>query len=167
MALCSLYQNPAILPILGSMLSPRLLILFFRQDSLLRIFMWLMGFGILVLLDSLATVWLASRIGAYLAIALVGAMTWISLAVQFASLSRHIRLARKLAARGGGIEHEFRHICGLVVSALLIITPGLLTDILAWAIYVPPLRLVIGNTIVRRNRPEFEQLHQHLSVDEL
>jgi UPF0716 family protein affecting phage T7 exclusion len=149
------------------MLSPRLLILFFRRDSLIRIFMWLMGFGILVLLDSLATVWLASQLGAYLAIAAVGTLTWISLAIQFGSISRHIRLARKNASRAADIDREFQHICGLLVSALLIITPGILSDLVAWVVYITPVRLVVGNLIVRNNRPEFEQLHQHLSVDEL
>ena len=149
------------------MLSPRLLILFFRRDTLLSIFMWLMGFGIFVLLDSLVTVWLASLIGAYIAVAAVGIMTWASLAIMFASLSRHIRLARTNAARAATSEREFRHICGLLIAAILIISPGFLTDILAWVIYLPPVRLLVGGFIVRANHQEFEQLHQHLSVDEM
>jgi UPF0716 family protein affecting phage T7 exclusion len=148
------------------MLSPRLLIMFFRKESLVQIFMWLMGFGILILLDSLTTIWLASRIGAYLAVAAVGIMTWLNLAVVFASLSRHIRIARSEAARAAGADLQFKHICGLVISALLVISPGLLTDLVAWIVYLPPLRLLAGDLLVRRNRHEFDQLHQHLSVDE-
>ena len=148
------------------MLSPRILILFFRQESLLRIFMWLMGFGILILLDNLATIWLATRIGAYMSVAVVGIMTWLSLAIVFASLSRHVRLARSKAARASDSNDEFKHICGLLISAILIITPGLLSDFLGWVIYIPPIRLLVGRLIFQRNRIEFEQLHQHLSVDE-
>jgi UPF0716 family protein affecting phage T7 exclusion len=140
--------------------------MFFRRESLLQIFMWLMGFGIFILLDSLATVWLASRIGAYLAVAAVGIMTWLSLAVVFASLSRHVRIARAEAARAADTDLQFKHICGLVISALLIISPGLLTDFVAWIVYLPPVRLLAGDLLVKRNRHEFDQLHQHLSVDE-
>ena len=129
-------------------------------------FMWLMGFGILILLDNLATIWLAAQIGAFFAVAMVGIMTWLSLAVLFASLSRHIRSARTHAARAADTNLEFKHISGLIISALLIISPGLLTDILAWIIYIPPVRLLVGRLVFHRNKVEFEQLHQHLSVDE-
>jgi len=142
------------------------MIRFLHRESLLQIFMWLMGLGILILLDSLATIWLASIIGAYVAVALVGIMTWVSLTLVFLSMARHIRIARSLAARAAFPKMEYIHLSSLVISALLIILPGLITDIMAWVLYIPPVRLAIGSLVYRRFSPEFEELNQHLSTEE-
>ena len=143
------------------------MILFMHRESLVRIFMWLMGFGILILLDNLATIWLASLIGAFVAVALVGVLTWVNLSVVFAAMARHIRLARLGASRGTMAKTEFIHLSSLTVSAILIISPGLITDLLAWLLFLPPLRIVVGTQVFRRFKTEFEQLHQHLSTEEL
>lgn len=148
------------------MLSTRLMNQFLHKESLLSIFMWLMGFGILILLDSLATIWLASKLGAYLALALVGIMTWVSLGVVFLSLSRHIQRIRTLAARGAFSPVEYMHVCGLVLSAILIITPGLLSDLMAWVLFFQPFRLGCGAVVYHRFSGEFEELNQHLSTEE-
>jgi UPF0716 family protein affecting phage T7 exclusion len=128
--------------------------------------MWLMGFGIFILLDSLVTIWIASVIGAYFAVAAVGSLTWLSLAILFTSLSRHIRLARTQATKAVDASKEFKHISSLIISALFVISPGILTDIVAWILYIPPIRLFIGSLILNRNQTDFDQLQQHLAADE-
>lgn len=148
------------------MISLRLMSLFFHRDSLLRIFMWLMGFGILILLDNLATIWIASVIGAYTAVALVGVVTWVCLAIVFSAIARHIRIARVNAAKGTYSKMEYVHLSGLMLSAILIISPGFMTDILAWLIFVTPVRLSIGALVYYRFKSEFEQIHQHLATEE-
>ena len=149
------------------MLSARLIILFVQKESLGKIFLWLMGLGIFVLLDTLATLALAAQVGAYLAVALVGVFTWVGLGIFFASLARHIKLLRNAAARGILAQMEFAHISGLCLGALLIIVPGLVTDVLGWLCYLQPFRLFVGKLIYKRFEPEFEQVNQHLAVEDV
>lgn len=149
------------------MLSPRMIIQFVKKESLARIFLWMMGLGIFILLDTLSTIALAARIGAYLAVAMVGILTWAGLGIFFASMARHIRILRNTASKGSLPRAEFVHISALALGALLVIIPGFVTDLLGWLCYLPPVRMALGGLIYRRFEHEFEQVYQHLAIDDL
>ena len=141
----------------------RLLPLLFQKQSLLRIFIWATGLSIFILVDTLGTIYLASRTGAYLAVAIVGISTWVNLAIVLGSLGRHTGKIRKNSKEGVFKQIEYIHVNGLLISSLLMLLPGLVTDLLGWIIFFLPVRLAVGSALYYPNQEAYQEVHQYMS----
>jgi len=146
------------------LIDPRLLFSLFKPRGMLNIVMALLGVGILVLFDTLATMIVASWIGAYLALAVSAISVWVSLFLMWSSLVRYRKRVMQKVRQAHFPEMEFMHLSALMVSVILVAIPGFVTDILAWVIFFTPIRLLAGAIIVRLNREDFVTVYQHLQA---
>lgn len=142
----------------------RLLFSLFQPRGLINYIMALLTVGLFIMLDTLGTMYMATFTGAYLALAIGGISLWISLLLMMASLARHVRRIKVGARQGLFLSFEFVHLCGLLVCTVLVILPGVITDLLAWILYLPPFRLALGGLLFRRYRSEFGMVYEDLQA---
>lgn len=143
----------------------RLLISLFRPRGLLNYIMALLAVGILILLDTFATMYIATYMGAYLALALSALLMWVSLFLIWASLAQHIKQIRLAASQGLFPQLEFLHLAGLLIATFLVVLPGFVTDLFAWILYLPPFRLGLGAILFKRYEHEFTSVYEELQVN--
>jgi UPF0716 family protein affecting phage T7 exclusion len=143
----------------------RLLYSLFLPHGLLNYIMGLLLVGLLIMLDTLGTMFVASYLGAYLALALSAISMWVSLLLMWGSLYRHSRRIRHGARQGLFLQLEFIQVCALLVGTFLVVLPGFLTDLFAWLIYIPPFRIALGTIIFRRYRQEFNTVYEELQAN--
>lgn len=136
-----------------------------RQKTLAQTICSLMGLGLFILLDTLVTMMLASRTGAYLALAIVAGLSWFLVAFIFSSMSRHIKLMKAKLETAAYPDHEFRHLAGLGLALVFAIVPGLVTDLIALVLYCIPARLAAGSLIFKHNQGAWEEAAQILSSE--
>lgn len=143
----------------------RLLFSLFKPRGLLNYIMVLLAIGIFILFDTFSTMYIATYLGAYLALALSAVFMWVSLLLIWASLARHIREIKVAASQGLFPSLEFMHLAGLLVATFLVMLPGFMTDLFAWVLYLPPFRLGLGAIIFKRYRSEFTAVYEELQVN--
>ena len=142
----------------------RLLYDLFRPRGILDYLVVLLGLGLLLLANTLATMLIATLIGAYLSLALSAIIVWISLFLVFGSLLRHIRKVKEAAKEGNFPTIDFMHLSGLVVATVCMVVPGYFTTVVGWVTFMPPIRLAIGALILRKYEPDFTILYEHLQA---
>jgi len=139
------------------------LVFFSRKRKLKTLIINGMGLALLLLTDAFFTLVLASQTGAYLALAILAAGSWILALFIYLSLSRHLEAMQKKLNSAAYPEMEFTHLSSLGLALLLSLIPGLFTDLLALILYFLPIRLLFGRIFYVKNRTAWEEAAQILS----
>jgi UPF0716 family protein affecting phage T7 exclusion len=142
------------------------LLRFFDHGYVVRLFMLLFIPASAMIADGLLLILLAERYGRYLALAITGATGLLGLFFLGNSVSTTLMTLRRHVSEGRYPRRQYHSLAALVVAGLLLLTPGLFTDVLGLLFYVPPLRLWLGALVCLPIRNELKELYQYLKMDE-
>jgi UPF0716 family protein affecting phage T7 exclusion len=137
----------------------------FIPRSLLSVVMLLLLAGLLVLVNIFFLMYTSVRLGAYLSLAGAGLISLFSTAIFWSSVRRYMVRVRTLARSCLNPRLAYIHLAGLMMSLLFIVIPGPLTAVVAWLLYLPPLRLSLGALIYRRYRSAFTVIHEDVQTE--
>lgn len=146
-------------------MSPEWLFAFTHRSQLIRFFSLLTGLSTLVLADGLVLIRLARVSGAYLALALEGAVTLVALVIVGSTVNGLIRTIRQDARTGTYRPRRYARLAGTVIAGVLLVVPGFVTDIAGLLLYLPPGHQLFAVLFVRRNAAGLQRVHEYLTME--
>lgn len=148
------------------MLGNLILLTLLKKEKLFSLVMAVMAYSLLFFADSFFSMWLSTKFGAYLTIALVAAATWLQALVILSGILRYQRLLNIRIKIADYPRMEFIQLSGLGISLLLCLSPGFLSDALCWLIYLPPFRLLLGQALFKKYQASYTATYELLSSED-
>lgn len=121
------------------------------------------GLGLVMTADSLATIWIASGIGALGAVAVCGLAGLLGAGLFSIRLVVLRSQIRERMARGVSGDAEIEQFAGVFILTALAALPGLASSCLAVVLYPPILSRYVGKIILAGEGSSLELLRQHLA----
>ncbi|MDA3951907.1 MAG: FxsA family protein [Spirochaeta sp.] len=146
-------------------MSPEWLFAFTHRSQLIRSFSLLTGLSTLVLADGFVLIRLARLSGAYLALALEGAVTLVAVVIVGSTVNGLIRTIRLDAGTGTYRPLRYARLAGAVIAGVLLVVPGFITDIVGLLLYLPPGRHLFAALFVRRHAAGLHRVHEYLTME--
>ena len=146
-------------------MSPEWLFAFTHRSTLIRFFSLLTGLSTLVLADGLVLIRLARLSGAYLALAVEGAVTLVAAVIVGSTVNGVIRTIRLDAHTGSYRPLRYAQLVGTVIAGVLLVVPGFVTDIAGLLLYLPPGRHTFAALFVRRHAAGLYRAHEYLTME--
>jgi UPF0716 protein FxsA len=145
----------------------RLLVRFRDRDFLFRTIFILLLFCLVPLAEIFLFVFLGNVIGNYLVLI---AGVAVSLVGGFAALFQARRAEERLRVvlrAGGWPGGELADLAGHLAAAILLITPGFITDCAGLLLLIPGLRLSVGRFLAAKLETRFKELYDRLLLSRL
>ena len=144
---------------------PRL-VRFFHVEHLTRLLFGLLAGSMLLIADGYVLILLSRVVGIYLLLAVEAATGLIAVVLILGSYRNTIDDVRSSIRSGQTVERKFRWMVCLWVGSLLLLVPGFVTDVLGIVVFVPPFSWIVGGGGVRLARKEFDELAEHLKLEQ-
>jgi UPF0716 protein FxsA len=137
---------------------------FLERDYLFKLILFLLVYAAVPVGEIFLFIWLGNLIGNYLTFALAAVAGVVG---AFVALSQGLRIWAKLReklGRGADPTEQLVDAAGLLVSAVLLVTPGFFTDLVGYALLVPAARVAVGTFVVRKMGRTVEDVRAYLLV---
>jgi UPF0716 protein FxsA len=145
----------------------RLLLVFFDRDYLFKVILVLLAWSLVPLGEIFLFIYLGSLIGNSLVLILAAVAGAAGAFVGVFQARRAAVCLRAALARGSHPGRDAVDMAGLLVSALLLITPGFVTDAAGFLLLVPPLRAWLARRIAAALKPRVRDVYDRLRLSEL
>jgi UPF0716 protein FxsA len=144
------------------MTDTRLLLRFLDRDYLFKLILFLLAYSLVPIAEIILFICLGNLIGNYLTFALAAVA---GTGGAFVALSQGQRTRERLMAKirqGKDPSQEFVDGAGILVSGVLLVTPGFITDAFGYALLIPVIRAAVGRLIVKKMGRTFSDIHDYL-----
>jgi len=137
------------------------------KDFLFKLILILLLYSLVPLAEIFLFIYLGELIGNYLVliIAAVAGMGGALIALSQAQAARERLRAQLKAGRYPG--REFADLAGIIVSGILLITPGFITDLLGYLLMIPALRDAVRGMIGKKLEKSFNDIYAYLRLSSL
>lgn len=131
------------------------------RSFVIRLLLLLLLLAIPVIGDGLLLLMLAERYGRYLALAMAASTGLISLFFLVNSISSTLRTMQLRIAAAQFPARQYHDLAALVTAAVLLLLPGLLTDLLGLLFYLPLFRSLLGALVCRPFRRRMAEVYEY------
>jgi UPF0716 protein FxsA len=149
------------------MTATRLMLTLLDRDFLFKLILALLIYSLVPLGEVFLFVYIGSLIGNYLVLILAATA---GVGGVLAGLGQARRIAselRALLARGSYAGPQLVHVAGLMAAAILLVTPGFLTDIAGFLLLVPSLRVWAGRRLAAVLKKQSSEVYDRLRLSTL
>jgi UPF0716 protein FxsA len=149
------------------MKEPRHFIHAVGKDFFFKLILLLLLYSLVPLAEIFLFIYLGELIGNYLVliIAAVAGMAGALIALSQVQGARERLRAQLRAGRYAG--REFADMAGIIVSGILLITPGFITDLLGYLLMIPALRDALRGVIKNKLDKSFKDIYTYLRLSSL
>jgi UPF0716 protein FxsA len=137
------------------------------KDFFFKLILILLLYSLVPLAEIFLFIYLGELIGNYLVliIAAVAGMGGALIALGQAQAARERLRAQLKAGRYPG--REFADLAGIIVSAILLITPGFITDLLGYLLMIPAIRDAVRGILRNKLDKSFKDIYAYLRLSSL
>ncbi|HYW83979.1 MAG: FxsA family protein [Spirochaetia bacterium] len=137
------------------------------KDFFFKLILILLLYSLVPLAEIFLFIYLGELIGNYLVliIAAVAGMGGALIALSQVQAARERLRAQLKAGRYPG--KEFADLAGILVSGILLITPGFITDLLGYLLMIPALRGVVRGLVRSKLDRSFKDIYAYLRLSSL
>ena len=153
-------QYPLMIP--GS-----LLLRFFDRAFMFQLIMLALLYSLVPLGEIFLIIYLGTIFGNYLTLATAALTSLVGMLIALRELRRQLALLKERMNRGEYPAEEFVSLAGILIGSIFLLTPGFITDLLGFLLFVPALRRGLGRKIVRRTQLRFKELYAYLKLYDL
>ncbi len=138
-----------------------------EKSSLFKLILAALLYSAVPVLEIFVFLWIGDLIGVYLAIA-AAALAGLPGIIVAMGRMRKTRDALKAKIRSGEYPvRELADAAGIIVSAVLLLTPGFITDCAAYLLLVPPLRRALERFLSRVMESRYKEVYRYLRLKDL
>ena len=148
------------------MLSIKALMRFLDRGFILRALMVLMLYSLVPFGECLLILAIAEYIDVYLLFAVVAATSLLGLLLSLRPITKVLATLHESIGEGYYPEEPFAMLAGTLLAAVLVLTPGFVTDALGLLLFVPFIRRMAGRLITRPMRNRLKELYEYIKVYE-
>jgi UPF0716 protein FxsA len=148
------------------MLNTNFLLKFFHKDFVLKLLLLAMLYSIIPLSEMFLILQLGAIFGNYLIIALTATTGLLGLLAAFSEIRTIINIIKEKLKEGIYPGKEFVSLAGVLVGALLLLTPGFITDSFGILLFIPAMRNAIGKLITSKMENQLKDIYEYLKLYE-
>jgi UPF0716 protein FxsA len=145
----------------------RLLFRFMDRDSMYKLIMLFLLFSLVPLAEIFLFIYLGELIGNYLVLIMAALAGVAGAVIALGQAERTLARLRLKTRQGRYPGREFAELVGIVAGAILLITPGFLTDICGYLLLIPAIRRVLRDAIARKLNRSFKEIYEYLRLSSL
>ncbi|TFG62974.1 MAG: FxsA family protein [Spirochaetales bacterium] len=146
------------------MFDTRFLIRFFDKVFILKFLLLGLLISIVPIGEMLFILFTAERIGAFLILAIAAFIGLLGILVVYKQIKLILSSIKSGVAEGVYPEEEFASLAGAVLTALLFLLPGFITDVVAVLFLLPAVKRRVGMALIRNMDTRLKELYQYLKM---
>jgi UPF0716 protein FxsA len=144
----------------------RILLRFFDRTFITKLLILALLYSLLPLAEIFLLIYLGDRIGNYFTLALAALTGLIGMLFALRGFRRNLEVLRQKIRDGEYPGQEFITLTGIFLAAILLLTPGFITDLLGLLLFVPVIRNGLGRLLIRLTRTDLKELYEYLKLDD-
>jgi len=121
-------------------------------------------YSLLPLAEIFLIIYLGDRIGNYFTLALAAFTGLVGMLFALRGFQKNLRLLKEKIKEGVFPTEEFFTLTGIFAAGILLLTPGFITDLLGFALFIPVIRSTLGRFIIRVTRTDFKEFYEYLKL---
>ena len=142
----------------------RTLLRFFDRSFITRVLLLALLYSLLPLAEIFLLIYLGDRMGNYFTLALAALTGLIGMLFALRGFRKNLDILKRKIRAGEYPGEEFATLTGIFVAAVLLLTPGFITDVLGLLLFVPVIRNGLGRLLIRLTRTDLKELYEYLKL---
>jgi UPF0716 protein FxsA len=142
----------------------RTLLRFFDRSFITRVLLLALLYSLLPLAEIFLLIYLGDRMGNYFTLALAALTGLIGMLFALRGFRKNLDILKRKIRAGEYPGEEFATLTGIFVAAVLLLTPGFITDVLGLLLFVPVIRSGLGRMLIRLTRTDLKELYEYLKL---
>jgi UPF0716 protein FxsA len=102
--------------------------------------------------------------GNYLVIALTAAAALLGMLIAFSEMESLIKHVKRKLKNGEYPKTEFIGIAGVFIGAVLMISPGFITDAIGLFLFIPVIRNGVGKIVTSKMENQLKDIYEYLKL---
>jgi len=136
----------------------------FQKDFIVKLLLLALFYSLIPLAEIFLLLHLGGIFGNYLVIALTASTALLGMLIAFSEFETLIRQVKKRLKNGEYPGKEFIGIAGVFAGALLMISPGFITDAIGLFLFIPVLRNRAGKFITSKMENQLKDIYEYLKL---
>lgn len=149
---------------MGSMDQAKFCLRFLDRTFITKLLFLALLYSFLPLAEIFLLIYLGDRIGNYFTLALAAFTGLIGMLFALRGFQKNLRLLKAKIKQGEFPTEEFISLTGIFAAGILLLTPGFITDVLGFLLFVPAIRSALGRLIIRLSRANLKELYEYMKL---
>ncbi len=149
---------------MGSMDQAKFVLRFLERTFITRLLILALLYSLLPLAEIFLLIYLGDRIGNYFTLALAASTGLIGMLFALRGFQKNLQLLKARIKGGEFPIEEFITLTGIFAAAVLLLTPGFITDFLGFLLFVPVIRSSLGRFIIRLTRTNLKEIYEYMKL---
>jgi len=149
------------------MIEFRLILRFLDREFLVKLIFILLLYSLVPLGEIFLFLFLGDLIGNYLILAIAAVVGLVGILFAVGQIRRTLERLRGKIRRSQYPGKEFVDLVGILVSSVLLLTPGFITDFAGFLLLMPFFREALGRAIAKRMDKSFKEVYEYLRLYDL
>ena len=138
----------------------------FQKEFVLKLLFLALLYSIIPLAEIFLILQLGDIFGNYLVIALTATIGLLGIVVAFGEVESLIKQIKRKLNEGEYPGKEFIGLAGVLAGALLLLTPGFITDAIGLFLFIPLIRNSVGKFITGKMEKQLRDIYTYLKLYE-
>ncbi|MBN2440797.1 MAG: FxsA family protein [Spirochaetales bacterium] len=149
------------------MLETNFFLKLFRKGFIIKLLLLTLLYMLLPLTEIFIIMYMSDFFGQFFLLGLAASTGLLGVLIALLQVNKTVASLKEKISKGEYPGKEFIILCGILVSSLLLITPGFITDLLGFFMLVPFFRDEIGKAITKRIDKTLREIYEYLRLYEL
>lgn len=138
---------------------------FFDRTFITKLLLLALLYSLLPLAEIfLLMAYVGDRIGTYFTLALAATVGLVGMLLTLREFHRNLDILKDKIRAGVHPEEEFVALTGIFLAGVLLLTPGFITDLLGFLLFLPTLRNALGRAVISLLRINLKELYEYLKL---
>lgn len=149
------------------MLKTNFLLKLFRRGFIIKLLLLTLLYMLLPLTEIFIIMYMSDYFGSFLLLGLAASTGLLGVLIALLQVNKTLISLKEKINNGEYPGREFMILTGILVSSLLLITPGFITDLLGFFMLIPFFRNEIGKYIIGKIDKTLREIYEYLRLYEL
>jgi len=142
----------------------KFIVRFLDRNFITKLLILALLYSLLPLAEIFLIIYLGDRIGNYFTLALAAFTGLMGMLFALRGFQKNLQLLKDKIKEGVFPTEEFITLTGIFAAGILLLTPGFITDLLGFSLFIPVIRSALGRFIIRVTRTNFKELYEYLKL---
>ena len=136
----------------------------FQKEFILKLLLLALLYSLLPLAEIFLILHIGGIFGNYLVIATTAITGFLGMIIAFGEIESLIKQVKRKLKSGEYPGKEFIGLAGVFTGAILMITPGFITDTMGLFLFIPVIRNGVGKIITSRMERQLKDIYEYLKL---
>ncbi len=136
----------------------------FQKEFILKLLLLALLYSLIPLAEIFLILQLGGILGNYLVIALTAGTGLMGMLIAFSEIENLIKQIKRKLKDGEYPGKEFIGLAGVFAGAILMLTPGFITDTLGLLLFIPVIRNGVGKFITSKMENQLKDIYEYLKL---